>query len=39
MLFLLAAALSMHPAIGRLGPVAMARSISILGILKGLEEN
>jgi OPA family sugar phosphate sensor protein UhpC-like MFS transporter len=33
MLFLLAAALLMHPVIGRLGPVAMACSISLLGIL------
>jgi sugar phosphate permease len=33
MLFGLAAALLMHPVIGRLGPVAMACSISLLGIL------
>jgi sugar phosphate permease len=33
MLFALAAALLMHPVIGRLGPVAMACSISLLGIL------
>ena len=33
MLFLLAGALLMHPVIGRLGPVAMACSISLLGIL------
>jgi OPA family sugar phosphate sensor protein UhpC-like MFS transporter len=33
MLFGLAAALLMHPVIGRLGPVAMAGSISLLGIL------
>jgi sugar phosphate permease len=33
MLFLLAAALLMHPVIGRLGPVAMGCSISLLGIL------
>jgi sugar phosphate permease len=33
MLFLLAAALLMHPVIGRLGPFAMAASISLLGIL------
>ena len=33
MLFLLAAALLMHPVIGRLGPFAMASSISLLGIL------
>jgi len=33
MLFLLAAWLLIHPVIGRLGPAAMAASISILGIL------
>jgi len=33
MLFLLAGALLMHPVIGRLGPVAMGASISLLGIL------
>jgi sugar phosphate permease len=33
MLFLLAAALLIHPVIGRLGPFAMAASISLLGIL------
>jgi sugar phosphate permease len=33
MLFALAAALLMHPVIARLGPVAMACSISLLGIL------
>ena len=33
MLFLLAAALLMHPLVGRLGPVAMGASISLLGIL------
>ncbi|HTB16205.1 MAG TPA: MFS transporter [Bryobacteraceae bacterium] len=33
MLFGLAAALLMHPVIGRLGPVPMAMSISLLGIL------
>jgi sugar phosphate permease len=33
MLFLLAAALLIHPVIGRLGPVPMACSISLLGIL------
>jgi sugar phosphate permease len=33
MLFLLAAALLMHPVIGSLGPFAMACSISLLGIL------
>jgi sugar phosphate permease len=33
MLFLLAGALLMHPVIGRLGPIAMGASISLLGIL------
>jgi sugar phosphate permease len=33
MLFLLAAALLIHPVVGRLGPFAMAASISLLGIL------
>jgi sugar phosphate permease len=33
MLFVLAAALLMHPVIGRLGPLPMAMSISLLGIL------